>query len=75
MNHADKVTANDDKKLKQGDGEDGEGYKPFIIRMETPEEIEKWRAERRKNYPTAENVAKRVCSQVFSVFLKSHFDR
>jgi hypothetical protein len=29
--------------------------------MESPEEIERWRAERRKNYPTADNVQRKVC--------------
>lgn len=29
-------------------------------KLETPEDIEKWREERRKNFPTAENVKKKV---------------
>lgn len=48
--------------------DDDEVYKPFVVRIETPEEIERWRAARRKNYPTADNVAKKVCkfTELFS---------
>src|SRR4051812_36847328 len=32
----------------------------LMKRLETPEEIQKWREERRKNFPTKENIQKKV---------------
>lgn len=35
------------------------GYAPKIMKLNSPEAIEQWRGERKKNYPKAGNVAKR----------------
>lgn len=41
---------------EQQQSTDEKVIKPFLKTMDTPEEIEKWRAERRRNYPTEENI-------------------
>jgi hypothetical protein len=38
--------------------------KNMLAKLETPEEVERYRAERRKRYPTLENIRKKVCNRI-----------
>lgn len=56
---------------EEGKEEEEEVSTPVKSRfLESPEEIEKWRAERRKNYPTDSNIARKVRS-FFSLLKKN----
>ncbi|OZJ05482.1 hypothetical protein BZG36_01621 [Bifiguratus adelaidae] len=54
-------SSNVGKRKKNTDGDEG----PIRLKrkLETPEEIEKWREERRKNWPTEANIAKKKQEQ------------
>jgi hypothetical protein len=46
-------------------GEEAEPeYKPFVVRMESPEEIERWISERRRRFPTQDNIQRKVNQQI-----------
>mmetsp|Transcript_8138 Transcript_8138/g.21543 ORF Transcript_8138/g.21543 Transcript_8138/m.21543 type:complete len:204 (-) Transcript_8138:2043-2654(-) len=49
----------EDKKRRREEEEELAKKLNFPIRLETPEEIERWREDRRKNYPTAANIARK----------------